>query len=373
MKALILGYYGANNHGDDMMLLYLLRWMNMQEVKVTVISENVTDTRSRFGVDAVLNTTFLGQWSWFNSYFRGHAFRLARAIKGNDVLVVGGGDIIRDDKGWKIFWYTMEKIILAILLGKTVILVNVGIGRPTTKFNGFVLKWALNRCKKLIIRDKRSLALCGELGCEASVVLIDDIVFHLPDILKQAADKGGKSIKEREPYVIVSLRGNPNVGKRYSFIASEIENIAKSLDYLIEKHALNIVFVPFQKGVDDGDDAVVNTICNQMRYKDKATFCNWTNDLEEVLALYENACFVVAMRLHAAVLAVAYNKSCVLLPYDIKLDELAQQVGLKNLLNSDDLNNYEKVQAGMEVAINESPEYNLGPDILKDINIAECK
>jgi len=370
MRAILLGYYGANNHGDDMMLLYLLRWMKLQDVKVTVISENVTDTKNRFDVDAILNTPLLVQWSWFNSYFRGHAFRLARAIKKNDILVVGGGDIIRDDKGWKVFWYTMEKIVLALFMRKQVILVNVGIGRPVTKKSRFVLKWALKRCKKIIIRDERSLKVCKELGCEDSVVLIDDIVFNLPDILKVKQEEAEEPLRKKAPYVVVSIRGNPNVGRRYSLGASELENVAKGLDYLVEQHGLNIIFVPFQEEVDDGEGAVVNSIFKLMKYKENVTMSEWTSDLGKVLRLFRDANLIVAMRLHAAVLAVAYNKKCLVMPYDIKLDELAQQVGLTNVIHSDDLASYEKVRSSLEATINEVPKYHLRPDILQDIKLS---
>lgn len=370
MRAILLGYYGADNHGDDMMLLYLLRWMKMQDIEVTVISENITETKTRFNINVVSNTPLLCEWSWFNSYFRGYAYRLIQSIKGHDMLVVGGGDLIRDDKGWRIFWYTMEKIVLALFLKKQVMLVNVGIGRPVTMTGRIVLKWALKKCKKIIVRDQRSLKICQELKSGDSAILIDDIVFNLPDILKVKQIEIDEPLKRKDSYVLVSMRGNPNVYSQYSLGTPEIKNIAKGLDYLVEKHGLNIVFIPFEKKVDDGEGSVVNSIFKLMKCRENVTICSWTSDLEKVLRLFRDASFIVAMRLHAAVLAVAYDKRCIVMPYDIKLNELAQQVGLTNIIHSSDLSSYDKVRVSMERAINEVPKYHLRPDILKDIKLS---
>jgi len=48
MKALLLGYYGACNFGDDLMLYCLLQWLMKQKIQVTVVSENPFDTKYKF-------------------------------------------------------------------------------------------------------------------------------------------------------------------------------------------------------------------------------------------------------------------------------------------------------------------------------------
>ena len=45
MKILLLGYYGARNLGDDMMLYCLAKWLQRQEMDITVISECPRDTQ----------------------------------------------------------------------------------------------------------------------------------------------------------------------------------------------------------------------------------------------------------------------------------------------------------------------------------------
>ncbi len=62
MKALLLGYYGACNLGDDLMLYCLLQWLMKQKIQVTVVSENPFDTKCRFKVKTVGNVPLLGEW-----------------------------------------------------------------------------------------------------------------------------------------------------------------------------------------------------------------------------------------------------------------------------------------------------------------------
>jgi polysaccharide pyruvyl transferase WcaK-like protein len=49
----------------------------------------------------------------------------------------------------------------------------------------------------------------------------------------------------------------------------------------------------------------------------------WTSDPQEVANWFGSARLVIAMRLHAAVLASAYGTPCMALPYDAKVSEFA--------------------------------------------------
>lgn len=362
MRALIVGYYGAKNLGDDMMLFCLLRWLANQQLNVTVVSENPLDTQKRFNVKTILNTPLLGEWAWYNSWFRGHGFRLIRAIQRNDLLIVGGGDLIRDDRGWRIFWYTMEKIFLAILLGKPIYLVNIGIGRPTTRQGHQVLKWALRRCGKIIVRDQRSLEICNELGCGNLAIFIPDIVLELPKMLGLipiAHDREKAYFSQHSPYILVCLRGNPNVFDKYPFDYEQIKNFASVLDSLVVQYDLNIMFLPFECGIDEDNNSIQHQIIESMSKTNRVIIKRWTGDFTEVVKYVRDAHLVIAMRLHAAVLAVALKKKCVIMPYDFKLKEFSELVGLKHTLSYSDINNISKMLDCFEQALSNTPTYLL--------------
>src|SRR5579885_3086022 len=186
-RMLLMGYYGAHNLGDDMMLFCLQKWLARQQVSITVLSECPEEIQRSFVLPAVRNVPLLGEWSWVDAWLRGRALRVVRAILGHDGLIVGGGDLIRDDRGWRTFLFTLEKILLAILFRKPVYLVNVGIGRPHTSLGRRLLAWALPRCRKIIVRDQRSLDLCREFHAPAKYA--PDIVLSSSVISKSASHR----------------------------------------------------------------------------------------------------------------------------------------------------------------------------------------
>jgi polysaccharide pyruvyl transferase CsaB len=317
-----MGYYGMGNLGDEMMLFCLKPWLEAQGFQLIVLSERPQDVSRTHGLPAVENTPLLGEWAWWDSWLKGGALRLARAIARCDALIVGGGDLIRDDLGWRTFFYTVEKLILATLLGKKLYLVNSGIGEPHTYYGRVLLRWALRRCQRIIVRDQRSLDICKGLGIEQNVSLAPDIVLSLPGLLEQQPLPITEA-PARNPYLVVCLRHNPNVFQSYSMTEERIRTFAASLDGFIRDHGVDVVFIPFQSNPANGrgDNALHERVAAAMHHSDRTHVRSWTADLSEVARYLANAQFVVAMRLHAAVLAHAYGRPSVLMPYDRKIGE----------------------------------------------------
>jgi polysaccharide pyruvyl transferase WcaK-like protein len=87
MRILLLGYYGARNLGDDMMLHCLGKWLQRQEMDITVVSECPRDTQERFSLKAVQNAPLLFEWGWKHYWGRGIAGHLIGHIRSSDALL----------------------------------------------------------------------------------------------------------------------------------------------------------------------------------------------------------------------------------------------------------------------------------------------
>lgn len=331
MRALLLGYYGARNLGDDMMLHCILQWLAMQGMGVTVVSEDPPETEKRFSVPVVRNVALLGQWGWRDSWFRGHALRLIRMIRSNDLLVVGGGDLIRDDKGWRTLWYTIEKIIVALMFGKKVYLLNIGIVAPVTVIGKMLLRFVLKRCSKIIVRDESSFRTCIQSGNRGSCILQPDIVLSLPSFLGEGYPAAAKN---DAPYILVCLRMEPNDFGTYPYGEKEIAVLASALDEVCLHSGAKVVFLPFQYDRNNDDNLIHHKIVQKMRRRESAGVEEWSSDLLRLTGLFRGASCVVAMRLHAAVLAVAYRRPVVVMPYDRKVTEFADLVGIRSRVDS---------------------------------------
>ena len=368
MKALLLGYYGACNLGDDLMLYCLLQWLMKQKIQVTVVSENPFDTKYKFKVKTVGNVPLLGEWGWPKIWFRKETIQLLHAIRQHDILIVGGGNLVRDDQGLRTFWYTMEKVVFALLLHKLVYFINVGFKWPSTKQGYKVLKWALKKCRKIIVRDQLSLKICSKLGCTHLVEWAPDIVLKLPQLWKNTTLNKQQDWFRKDSRCVVCLRGNPNVFGQYFIGEKQIKNIAAVLDYLIERYGLEIIFLPFQKDIDENINSLQRKVSDFMLHKNHITVKKWIGNFTEIINHIRNAKLVVAMRLHAAVLAVALKRQCVIMPYDTKVYEFSKQARLKHLLFPADTYSFNKTLACFERALNEVPVYT---QILKSTQIWE--
>jgi polysaccharide pyruvyl transferase CsaB len=330
-KVLLLGYYGANNLGDDMMLYSILPWLQKQNFEVTVITESPTDTARRFKTAAIPNIPMMGQWNWRSSWLRGGALKLLGHICRHDMLVVGGGDLIRDDKGWKTFSYTMEKIVLTLLLGKPVYMVNIGINNPVTFYGKAVLRWVLRRTRKVITRDQRTFNLCKDIA-GSKVFLLPDIVVKLPKTFEVGGNPAGK-----KAYIIVSLREDPDVFQQYPFSIDHVMALAKVLDMLSVQQCVDIIFVPFHGGGSHNDNVLHEQVAGYMKEKARVTVREWTPDFVELLTWISHARMVLGMRLHAIVLAIGCRRPCLAMPYDHKIYQFADLVKLKEFVTSDQL------------------------------------
>jgi polysaccharide pyruvyl transferase CsaB len=328
MKAVLMGYYGAGNLGDEMMLVCLRQWLEAQGVAVTVLSEHPRRVEEDHGLRAVRNWPLLGEWSWRAACLKGGALTVLRAIARHDALIVGGGDLVRDDFGWRGFFFPMEKVAAALLLRKKVYFVNVGIGRPRTRYGRRLLRWALPRAEQIIVRDLRSIAVCQECGAENRTTFASDIVVSLKAFLKRDTwETAATAAAVSRPYLIVSLREAADAFGQFTLDDDRIRTIATALDEIVAGGDCDVIFVPFQTG-EIHDSRIHERVIANMRHRARAMNRPWTTDIGGMCRLFADASGVVAMRLHAAVLAVCFDRPCLVLPYDHKLREFARLGGL---------------------------------------------
>jgi polysaccharide pyruvyl transferase WcaK-like protein len=80
MRAVLCGYYGMGNGGDEALLATLLQ-MLPASVTPVVFSGNPAETAQRYGVEAVPRKA-LGP--------------VLKALRGADVLILGGGSLLQD-------------------------------------------------------------------------------------------------------------------------------------------------------------------------------------------------------------------------------------------------------------------------------------
>lgn len=327
-----MGYYGQQNAGDDMMLYCILDWLKNQKLKITVISEKCKNITGTYRVSTIQNVPLLGQWGWPKKLVNGSVIRLVAALVNCKGLIVGGGDLIRDDLGWKNLMYTLEKCILAILFKRKLIFVNMGIGIPETIYGRMLMKFVLRNVHLNVVRDKRSYQYCRRINT-SNLFLEPDIVFTLPQkLLDIKMPLKGDSSR----CFVVALRDKALRFRKNYLQENCFKNFSEALDIVIEKMDINCLFVPFQQNTFIDDNYIHNQIYSNIKQKSRCRICQWDQDFLITCSRIKNAQFVIGMRFHSLVLGLSYGKKCFAIAYDEKCYQLCETEKSITVFNEND-------------------------------------
>ena len=355
-RVLLMGYYGVGNLGDEMMLFCLRHWLAKQQTDITVVTEYPEEIRSRYGLPVVHNPVLLNG-CWRGSLVRRKAVQFYLNLRAHDALVVGGGDLIRDDKGWGCFLFTVEKIALAWLMNRPVYLVNIGIGNPTKKISGKILKFFLRRCRSLIVRDRRSLAICVDAGAKARTRLAPDIVLTLPELIGMNLIDREKSPLTRN-ILLVCLRTSSDEFGRFALNDDRLARLMTQVQACAVAYNLEVVFLPFQCNPETNDD-IINRRAAALLSGIAYSFVDWSVDYAALVELFSRARLVLAMRLHAAVLAASTGTQFIYMNYDQKVEEFGGEYSWAVAMNESDCDDANKLGAIFASAINAEPSASL--------------
>jgi polysaccharide pyruvyl transferase CsaB len=166
MKNLLLaGYLGAGNLGDDAVMLGLVHGLGGAGYSVTVLSGAPEETHRLYG---------------FPSVPRRDNKAIEAAIIRCDALVFPGGSIFQDASSMMSPTYYSGLVETAKKHGKKVVLVGQGIG-PLKGFIGKgASKKALNMADGITVRDPSALQALKDLGVTKPARVAADSAFLLP-------------------------------------------------------------------------------------------------------------------------------------------------------------------------------------------------
>ena len=98
-KAVISGYYGFDNFGDEAILNVLVSNLKKNEIEVCVISKNPQKTSKKLDIKSVYTFSILS---------------ILKSIKSSDVLISGGGSLLQDVTSLKSLFYYLFIIFIAL-------------------------------------------------------------------------------------------------------------------------------------------------------------------------------------------------------------------------------------------------------------------
>lgn len=305
-RAVISGYYGFHNLGDEAVLYSMIQTLREFDpgFQPVVLSADPKFTARTYGVEAV------NRWK---------PGEVMNALRRADMLISGGGSLLQDVTGLKNLAYYLGVMWMARMLGKPVVFYAQGIGPVNSRRGRKMVARAANGAALITVRDEESRTDLLDMGVKKPVLVTADPVLGL-DPEKVPAGPGRGILKEsgaglgRGRLVGVSVR--PWKGGEWQPV------LAGVCDRLVQRE-MQVVFLPMQH---PGDLEVSEAVAGMMR--EKSVIVRRSCSVPEMLSVAGNLDLLVGMRLHSLIIAAVLGVPPVGITYDPKVERFLARLGL---------------------------------------------
>ena len=295
MNVLIIGYFGRNNLGDDLMLINLLNFIREKYPKAS-LSVVLHDINA---MKILTNKVKIISSSDRLSYIK--------ALYSSDIVIWGGGTCFYDS-GSKLGNRGLDDLIkiglLCRLFKTKLIFLGVGVGKVTKNVRNKI---------KTIFKLSHAVYLRENYSSEvAKKIYQKDKFFRSGDLaLLSNASVMPEKIRDKK-YITFSGVYNYSIN---------IEKICEILEYLSAKLDAEVYFIPCHR--DPLDDNSSHEAISKELGVDSTIFD--IKSIEEYVTIIKGSSFHIGVRLHSLVLADLYSVPNIGLEYSPKI---------KNYINS---------------------------------------
>ncbi|MBZ8182804.1 polysaccharide pyruvyl transferase CsaB [Oscillatoria salina] len=291
-RAVICGYYGKGNGGDEALLVTLLQ-MLPESVQPLVLSGNPQETKKRYQVE---------------SCDRISAFTVTRAMRASEYFIWGGGSLMQDITSWASPIYYGGLMGLAQQMGLKTIAWAQGIGPLQHQFTRAIAKRALENCTAISVRDRLSAQILHQWQIPCLIA---------PDPVWALQTKPVKGLWDLPaPRIAVNLREHP------SLTPHRLNHLTQALIELQRATQACILLVPFQA---TKDLKIAEKIAAQLPGSHQIISLE---DPRELKGLFRGVEMTIGMRYHSLIMAAAAECRCFALSYDPKVSQLMAEISI---------------------------------------------
>ena len=284
-KALLCGYYGRDNVGDDALLMSLLQMMP-QEIQPLVLSATPQQTKEKLQVPAVPHRS---------------AFSILEALQQADCFIWGGGSLMQDVTSFRNPIYYGGLMALAQQRGLKTLAWAQGVGPLHLPFSRWLTRKALLGCDAITVRDRASAELLGQWGL--SPLLAPDPVWALE------SEPLPKLWELPAPRIAVTLRRHKQLTR------NKLQAITNALISFQKATETCILLVPFQPQ----DQSLAEEIAKQLP-DPKAIIQD--ESPSRLKTLFQGVEMAIGMRYHSLIMAAGEECHCFAISYDPKITQL---------------------------------------------------
>lgn len=300
-KITIVGYYGVNNLGDDLMLKSIVDELSTLNIKINVIG---------FGDIKWLDKT-IDIIKWKKRDNVANLKILRDATRDSDLIMWGGGTCFTDEDGDGMFM----PMNIAKLLGKKIFYVGVGIGNLNRLSRRLKAKWLINISSYISFRDANSYrrGLEWKKSNKSSIEKIEDPAnYALEKMLEQENIKFDESAGMVVAWRELGNYSSTTIGNNLAKVVDQVMELAKK--YSCTK--ITII------DTDSSCDGLVsrNLFKELSLHKGLEVNYNETVDYDEKIKILAQAKIVLTSRLHIGVISDYFSKECYVYNYSPKIE-----------------------------------------------------
>ncbi len=290
MQAVICGYYGQGNGGDEALLVSLLE-MLPSHVKPIVLSANPEQTSQSYGVESCPNRSFP---------------QIIKVLRRSQIFIWGGGSLMQDATSFASPFYYGGLMFLAQKLDLKTIAWAQGVGPIKRPLIRWFTRQILKKCTAVSVRDQTSAQLLDQW--KILYTLAPDPVWLL------MAQKSELKNNLSAPLVAVNLR-------HHSLLTPDrLEILITAFVQFQQATATNFLLIPFQTSQDlDLAKAIASRLKANYQIVQEL-------DPRKLKGLFQEVDLTIGMRLHSLIMAASEGSRCFALSYDPKVSRLMEEV-----------------------------------------------
>lgn len=301
--AIISGYYGYRNIGDDALLMSIINDLKRYkpDIRLMILSKAPAATSRDFNVASISRFSML---------------RIFRAMKNTRAFIYGGGNLLQDNTSTRSLFFYLSMVWLAKKHRLKIMFYANGIGPLKKKVNRLLTKKIMNQVDVITLRETLSFEELKSLDIgKPRILLTSDAALTVADgrdnigtgILKQLG------LPKDKPLLGVSLRKYPG---HENFEHEKYESvIARAIDSMAEKYGAWPVLFPMQH---PNDVPILENVAGKMT--SKCTVVKEKLNIFQTYDLISGMHMLLGMRLHALVFAAVASVPMVGLVYDPKIE-----------------------------------------------------
>jgi|SRR5690625_1506468 len=335
---IVHGFYGAGNVGDEAILAATLDAIRESGAEPFVFAWKPERVRADFDVPS-LNPHHARKVAVWYVLLQSHAYLL------------GGGGLIKDFGGSpRSLGRWIDLLDAARRLGVRTMTWSVGVENLFYPESRARVREVLEHVDVVTVRDVCSAERLCEVGVKRNVIVTADPVPFLARTWRSRRhiNRGLRiAVCVREWYSSKRELEDPEAFGRC------LDALAEALDHVLEHHGASVTFVPFRTVEGDDDREVGRAVMQRMR--NMATLIETADpSVDETLYQVAEADLVIAMRLHAAVMASSMGIPTLALAYMPKVRDYMSEIQQERFCLSMDEVTADRLITQVELLIAES-------------------